>query len=94
MSTNQFEQIISKFIDDIPAGQVMVVSSSVYGSILLLIVDLSPTFYCLPKPFLVYGSMLLLSTLILSSCSILKKNQNAPRPSEHPPVMGEKCQNV
>ena len=24
---------------------------------------------------------------------ILKKNQNAPRPSEHPPVMGEKCQN-
>ena len=24
----------------------------------------------------------------------LKKNQNAPRPSEHPPVMGEKCQNV
>ena len=24
----------------------------------------------------------------------LKKNQNAPRPSEHPPVMGGKCQNV
>ena len=25
----------------------------------------------------------------------LKKNQNAPRPSEHPPViMEEKCQNV
>ena len=24
----------------------------------------------------------------------LKKNQNAPRPSEHPPVMGKKCQNV
>ena len=24
----------------------------------------------------------------------LKKNQNAPRPFEHPPVMGEKCQNV
>ena len=23
-----------------------------------------------------------------------KKNQNAPRPSEHPPVSGEKCQNV
>ena len=21
----------------------------------------------------------------------LKKNQNAPRPSEHPPVMGKKC---
>ena len=24
----------------------------------------------------------------------LKKNQNAPRPSEHPPVREEKCQNV
>ena len=24
----------------------------------------------------------------------LKKNQNAPRPSEHPPVRGKKCQNV
>ena len=24
----------------------------------------------------------------------LKKNQTTPRPSEHPPVMGEKCQNV
>ena len=24
----------------------------------------------------------------------LKKNQNAPRPSEDPPVRGEKCQNV
>ena len=24
----------------------------------------------------------------------LKKNQTAPRSSEHPPVMGEKCQNV
>ena len=23
-----------------------------------------------------------------------KKNQNAPRPSEHPPVRGKKCQNV
>ena len=26
--------------------------------------------------------------------SLLKKNQNAPRPSEHPPVREEKCQNV
>ena len=25
---------------------------------------------------------------------ISKKNQNAPRPSEHPPVRGKKCQNV
>ena len=24
----------------------------------------------------------------------LKKNQNAPRPSEHPPVRRKKCQNV
>ena len=42
-------------------------------SILLLIGDLSPTFYCLPKPLLVYGSILLLSlsTLILSSYSII-----------------------
>ena len=28
------------------------------------------------------------------SRSFLKKNQNTPRPSEHPPVRGEKCQNV
>ena len=26
--------------------------------------------------------------------SCLKKNLNAPRPSEHPPVRGKKCQNV
>ena len=26
------------------------------------------------------------------SLCCLKKNQNAPRPSEHPPVRGEKCQ--
>ena len=25
---------------------------------------------------------------------ILNKNLNAPRPSEHPPVRGKKCQNV
>ena len=36
----------------------------------ILLVDLPPTFY-LPKPLLVYGSMLLLSTLILSSYSII-----------------------
>ena len=29
-----------------------------------------------------------------SVCSLLKKNLNAPRPSEHPPVRGKKCQNV
>ena len=27
-------------------------------------------------------------------CGILKKKQNAPRPFEHPPVRGGKCQNV
>ena len=32
-----------------------------------ILVDLSPTFYCLPKPLLEYSSMLLLSALILSS---------------------------
>ena len=37
----------------------------------ILLVDLSPTFYCLPKPLLVYGSMLLLSTLILSSYRVI-----------------------
>ena len=38
----------------------------------ILLVDLSPTFYCLlPKPLLVYGSILLLSTLILSSYSVI-----------------------
>ena len=25
---------------------------------------------------------------------VFKEKQNAPRPSEHPPVRGEKCQNV
>ena len=37
----------------------------------IILVDLSPTFYCLSKPLLVHGSMLLLSTLILSSYSII-----------------------
>ena len=37
----------------------------------ILLVDLSPKFYCLPKPLLVYGSMLLLSTLILSPYSVI-----------------------
>ena len=40
----------------------------------ILLVDLSPTSYCLPKPLLVYGSMLLLSTLILSSYSDQRKS--------------------
>ena len=40
----------------------------------ILRADLSPTFYCLPKPLLVYGSMLLLSTSILSSYSDQRKS--------------------
>ena len=40
----------------------------------ILLMDLSPTSYCLPKPLLVYGSMLLLSTSILSSYSDQRKN--------------------
>ena len=43
----------------------------VYSSVQYTTSDLSPAFYCLPKPLLVYGSMLLLSTLILSSYSII-----------------------
>ena len=40
---------------------------------ILLIVDFSPTtFYCLPKPLFMYGSMVLLSTLlVLSSNNVL-----------------------
>ena len=37
----------------------------------ILLVDLSPTFYSLPKPLLVYGSMLLLSRSILSSYGVI-----------------------
>ena len=33
----------------------------------ILVVDLSPTFYCLPKPIFLYGPMVLLSTLIIST---------------------------
>ena len=32
--------------------------------------------------------------IIRNRSGSLKKNQNAPRPSEHPPVRGKKCQNV
>ena len=39
-----------------------------------LLMDLSPTSYCLPKPLLVHGSMLLLSTSILSSYSDQRKS--------------------
>ena len=59
-----------------------------YSSVLGL-VDFSPTSYCLPKPLFLYGSMVLLSILVISSllCTtvfmFLKKNQSTPRPSEH-----------
>ena len=32
--------------------------------------------------------------LLRCDCVVLWKNLNAPRPSEHPPVRGGKCQNV
>ena len=35
-----------------------------------------------------------LALVFMPGFYFIKKNQNAPRPSEHPPVMGEKCQNV
>ena len=34
------------------------------------------------------------SIFFLAGVFCLKKNLNAPRPSEHPPVRGKKCQNV
>ena len=37
-----------------------------------ILVDLSPTFYCLPKPLFLYGSVVQLSTLlVLSSYNVL-----------------------
>ena len=41
-----------------------------------------------------YISVRYTQDLVLSFFWFLKKNQNAPRPSEHPPVRGKKCQNV
>ena len=41
------------------------------------------------------GMICLLFSFVVSHMErILKKNQNAPRPSEHPSVRGKKCQNV
>ena len=34
-----------------------------------------------------------LARLFAAAAVCIKKNQNTPRPSEHPPVMGGKCQN-
>ena len=49
------------------------------------------------KLFLIYGCNNRSFKLELYVCFVfccLKKNQNAPRPSEQPPVRGKKCQNV
>ena len=40
----------------------------------ILLMDLSPTSYCLPKPLLVYSLMLLLSTSLLPSYSDQRKS--------------------
>ena len=40
------------------------------------------------------GGLRLFQLLYCICLYFLKKNLNAPRPSEHPPVRGEKCQNV
>ena len=37
-----------------------------------ILVAFSPTFYCLPNPLFLYGSMVLLSTLVLSSYNVLQ----------------------
>ena len=53
--------------------------------------------FSMPAPYsLVDRSLLILINIYIELYIIyvLKKNQNAPRPSEHPPVMGGKCQNV
>ena len=43
---------------------------------------------------LVFSFVVVLLCLVLSFVLFLKKNQFVPRPSEHPPVRGKKCQNV
>ena len=44
----------------------------------------------IPRPILHCGRGHTLDTRALDDLICLKKNQNAPRPSEHPPVKGEK----
>ena len=43
--------------------------------------------------FLVHSTAIVEYTR-LDTAECARENQNAPRPSEHPPVRGEKCQNV
>ena len=45
-----------------------------------------------PIPVYLDGTVIDSSTILVTM--YLKKNQSTPRPSEHPPVMGGKCQNV
>ena len=85
------------------------VSSGSDGLFLSPLSDMSPaTSDCLEQPY--FSGFLFFSFPIIIACVLnfwvllfsfdfftimcLKKNQNAPRPSEHPLVMGEKCQNV
>ena len=42
--------------------------------------------------FFLFGTKNMVRVKLMAT--VFKKNQNAPRPSEHPPVRGEKCQNV
>ena len=44
--------------------------------------------------FFMVGTVPEISCCALCPTPYLKKNLNAPRPSEHPPVWGKKCQNV
>ena len=64
--------------------------------ILVIIVDFYPTFYCLPKPLFLYGSMVLFSTLldVLQCLSFLIKIRAHLDLLSIPPLWGGKCQNV
>ena len=45
---------------------------------------------CTMNQVAVFGSSCCWLKMLYSVCKCLKKNHNAPRPSEHPPVRGEK----
>ena len=55
----------------------------------LIFASLSHTHYWYEVGMLKVPAVYFLETFVLFTC-ILKKNQNAPRPSEHSPVRGEK----
>ena len=61
--------------------------------------ELSQSIIVFPRdtPLTPAGNPIYLSHILSKSGEredFLKKNQNAPRPSGHPPVRGGKCQNV